>query len=67
MKLTKCDRCGRAVKSGTSDFYLMLCGNQAINYGDTEAGSSFEYDLCADCAREVVELIEGGTQQCTKD
>ena len=67
MKLTKCDRCGRTVKSGTSEFYLILSGDQVIHYQGIKAGSSFEYDLCADCAREVVELIEGGTQQCTKD
>lgn len=62
MRLTRCDRCGCVMDSPCQGYVFYLSGARPFIYqdrdGDDRSSDDFEYDLCVDCARDVVTEIE---------
>ena len=61
MILERCDHCGAIFPRGHT-VSLIMTANERIVYqgrdGTKCSGIEFDYDLCAECARHVLELIE---------
>lgn len=63
MKLVRCDMCGCDIEETAGAYEFSLSGDYPIDYKDRDGYSrssdDFEYDLCTDCARDIVtEIIE---------
>ena len=62
MKVLRCDRCGCDIEEAAGAYAFSLTGSYPIDYrdrdGDDVESNVFAYDLCTDCARDIIEKIE---------